>query len=101
MEQMSEYRGKYSATETLRKLMKIMSYGMDLIRDGEVLQDSIYALDSSLNELNTCPDTLTSVPYNQFSPAHAQYKEQTILRTSADPVPHAPHALLFLEKRHL
>lgn len=38
MEQMSEYRGKYSATATLRKLMKIMSYGMDLIRDGEVLQ---------------------------------------------------------------
>ena len=62
MEQMSEYRGKYSATATLRKLMKIMSYGMDLIRDGEVLQDSIYALDSSLNELRTFPiDPMVSV----------------------------------------
>ena len=65
MEQMSEYRGKYSATATLRKLMKIMSYGMDLIRDGEVLQDSIYALDSSLNELRTFPiDPMVSVYEN-------------------------------------
>ena len=44
MEQMSEYRGKYSATATLRKLMKIMSYGMDLIRDGEVLQDPMVSV---------------------------------------------------------
>lgn len=65
MGQMAEYRGKYSAAGALRKVTKIMNYGMDIIRDGEVLQDSIYALNSCLDELRTLPiDPMVSVYEN-------------------------------------
>lgn len=66
IKQVTEYRGKYSTAAELKKIAKIMNFSMDVVREGEVLQDGIYALNSCLDELRILPIDLAVSVYENY-----------------------------------